>query len=62
MLFGFTLYSFIDFKFSGKLLKSLLSVYPNDIWPCTVLNAGIFTLTEVITISYQMVPRGSLVI
>ena len=41
------LYSLIDFKCTGKLLKSLLPVYPNDLWPCTVLNAGIFTLPEV---------------
>ena len=41
------LYSLIDFKFSGKLLKSLLPVYINDLWPCTVLRAGIFTLPEV---------------
>ena len=41
------LYSLIDFKFSGKLLKSLLPVYPNDLWPGTVLSAGMLTLPEV---------------
>ena len=41
------LYSFIDYKFSGKLSKPLLPVYPNDLCPCTVLSVGIFRLPEV---------------